>query len=30
MKSLGFSGALTNAGGIADATTSTGMPIVKN
>ena len=28
MKSLGFSGTLTNAGGIADATTSTGLPIV--
>ena len=30
MKSLGFSGTLTNAGGIADATTSTGLPIVTN
>jgi phage shock protein E len=30
MKSLGFSGTLTNAGGIADATTSTGLPVVTN
>jgi rhodanese-related sulfurtransferase len=30
MKTAGFTGELANAGGIADATTSTGLPIVTN
>lgn len=30
MKAAGFTGTVTNAGGIADATTTTGLPIVSN
>lgn len=30
MKAAGFTGTLTNAGGIADATTTTGLPVVTN